>query len=164
MRGGAKSFNTKYGYCHLYPDRIELVRKDWVGWLMGFLFRRGYRRAVVLYVLLSIGLGLALLLSLSISNYFLSFFFLVATLVTIYASVRNRDLSFALVIPKKSIEKVNYHRAVEGESRATFVVYFRPNEGQPLLRRIIPLPTRTHQGTTLADTAYWMMRDEGLVE
>ncbi len=162
MRGGVKSFNTKNGYCHIYPDRLEIIRKDAVGWITLFLTKRGYRRAWVLYLLLSIAMVIATMLSISIGNYFLVLFFLLATLLTLGAAWKNRDLSFAPVIQKKNMDKVVYHRAVEGESRATFVVYFKTSEeSSKLLRRIIPLPTRTHQGTSLADTAYWMMRDEG---
>ncbi len=162
MRSGSKSFSTKNGVCHLYPDRIEIDRQDWVGVLSRFLFKKGYQRAWVLYLLLTLAMVIGLILSLSIANYFLVFFFVVMSLASVAAAFKNRDLSFIPVIPKKSIEKVVYRKAIESQSRAAFTIYFRPENR--LMRRMILLPTRTHQGTSLADTAYWMMRDEGLVE
>ena len=162
MRSGAKSFSIKNGHCYLYADRIEIVRSDVLGRLTQFLFRRGYQRARVLYLLLSLVLAIATVLSLAISNYFLVLFFGIMTLLGLYASQVNRSVSFAPIIPKRSIEKVHYRKAVQGEARAAFIVHFRPENR--LLKRIIPLPTRSHNGNSLADAAYWIMRDEGLVE
>jgi hypothetical protein len=162
MKPGARAFSIKGGQCHLYPDRIEVRRSDGVGRLTEFLFRRGYQRAIILYLLLALGLLLAALLAFSIDNYFLTSFLGAMALIAAGYAWTNRDLSFAPVIPKRSVEATQYRRAVQGEARAAFIIYFRP--GKHLLRRVILLPTRTHQGTSLADTAYWMMRDEGLIE
>jgi len=162
MRSGAKSFSIKNGHCYIYSDRIEIVRTDPMGRLLRFLFRRGYQRARILYLLLALAMAVATLLSFSIANYFLVLFFGIMTLLSLYASQVNRSVSFALTIPKRSIEQVTYRKAVQGEARAAFVVHFRPENR--LLKRIIPLPTRSHNGNSLADAAYWIMRDEGLVE
>lgn len=161
MKAGAKSFNIKGGYCHLYPDRIEIVRQDAWGRLIKLLFRRGYQRMRILYLLLAIGMAIAALITILIDNLFLGSFFGLLVPISLLAAWMNRDLSFAPVISKRSIEEVVYRRAVQGEARAAFIIYFRPE--QQCLRRIISLPTHVHQGTSLADTAYWMMRDEGLI-
>jgi len=161
MKSGAKSFNIKGGYCYLYPDRIEVLRQDALGQLTAFLFRRGYQRALVLYLLLSVLMVLGALITALIDNYFLASFFTLLIPFSLGAAWFNRDLSFAPVIPKRSVEHVEYRRAVQGESRAAFIISFRPEKR--LLRRVISLPTHTHRGTSLADTAYWMMRDDGLI-
>lgn len=162
MKPGVRSFTIKGGQCHLYPDRIEIRRSDWVGSLTNFLFRKGYQRAIILYLMLAIGLFLAAVLALLIENYFLASFLLGMGVLAGGTAIVNRDLSFVPVIPKRSIEKTEYRRAIQGEARAAFIIYFRPD--RQLLKRVILLPTLTHQGTSLADTAYWMMRDEGLVD
>mgnify|MGYP006268340823 CR=1 FL=1 len=162
MKAGAKSFNLQGGYCYLYPDRVEIQRNDALGRLTQFLSRRGYQRALVLYLLLSLGLALGALTTLLIDNLFLAAFFAILIPFSLGAAWVNRDLSFAPVIPKRSIEQVAYRRAVPGEARAKFVIHFRPDKRR--LRRVLAMPPQTHQGTSLADTAYWMLRDDGLIQ
>ncbi|RMG68090.1 MAG: hypothetical protein D6722_12215 [Bacteroidetes bacterium] len=162
MRGGSKSFATKNGSCHLYPDRIEIENHDLAGRLGAFLYRRGFRRAWVLYLLLALGMALAAASSYLIDNMFLAAFFAILVPVALIGLWTQRSVTYAPVIPRKEIESVVYRPAVKGVSRATFIIFFRPRKR--LMQRLIPLPGITQQGTSLADTAYWMMREEGLVE
>lgn len=162
MRGGSKSFVTKNGHCHLYPDRIEIEHHDIPGRLGAFLYRRGLRRAWVLYLLLSLAMSAAAGASILIENFFLAFFFGVLALAALAGVWTQRNMTYAPVVPRSQIESVVYRPAVTGVSRAAFVVYFRPR--RRLVQRLISLPSLTQHGTSLADTAYWMMREEGLVE
>jgi hypothetical protein len=88
-------------------------------------------------------------------------FFAISALVALYALWANRKISFAPLLPRKEIESVEYLPAVPGQSRARFLVQYRPRKR--LLTRILSMPTATHQGTTIADTAFWMMREEGFI-
>ncbi|GAB4415054.1 MAG: hypothetical protein OHK0039_23400 [Bacteroidia bacterium] len=156
-----KSFTTRNGTCHLYTDRIEIHREDLLGRVERWLYSRGMRRAWVLYALLAAALAIACLAAWLIDNYFLTLFFLTLVPVTLYAAWHHRYTSFAPVVLRSEIESVVYHKAVPGVSRAMFVVSYRPR--QRLVQRIISLPTLSQQGASVADTAYWMMRDEGLL-
>ena len=162
MKPGPKSFSLKSGNCHLYPDRLEVLRSDLQGRIMSSLANKGVHGAYLYYLVACLGLILAAFLSSYIDNYFLTFFFGVSALVSLYGLWVNRSVSYAHVIPRKQIESVQYKAAVQGVSRASFTIFFRP--GKRLYQRKLILPTATHQGTSLADTAFWMMREEGLIK
>ena len=161
MRTGPKSFPTKNGLCQLYSDRIEINVNGAFGKLMRWLFGRGFKSMSVIYGLLFIGFVASTTIALIIENYFLAFFFIIFGLVSLYALWINRNVSIAPVIQRKEIEKVVYNEAIQGVSRASFDIYFKP-EGR-MLKRKIYLPSLMQKGAEVANSAYWMMRDEGLV-
>jgi hypothetical protein len=162
MRTGARAFNTRYGVCHLLPDRIELSRNDLTGKVVAWLYGKGYERLSVLYISLAVVFFLAALFCILIRNYFLTFFFLIFAGLDLYALRLNRGMSFAPVILRENIESVMYYPAVEGVSRAMFTVIYR-NGDRKLLRRI-SLPGQYQNGDMIAEEALRMMRDEGLIE
>ena len=162
MSPGPKSFSLKSGNCYLYPDRVEIQRTDLQGRISAWLSKKGLHAASLYYLAFFVGLLIAALLSQLIQNYFLSFFFGASALASLYGLWVNRRVSYASIIPRDQIESVEYQPAVQGVSRARFAIDFRPKKR--LYQRIIPLPSATHQGTSLADTAFWMMREAGLIK
>ena len=162
MRTGPKTFPSKNGLCQLYSDRIEINVNGAFGKLLRWLYGKGFKSMSVIYGLLFVGFIAATAIAFLIDNYFLAFFFVVFSLVSLYALWINRNVSIAPVIQRREIEKVVYHEAVQGVSRASFDVYFRPEKR--LLKRKIFLPSLMQNGAEIANSAYWMMRDEGLVE
>jgi hypothetical protein len=157
-----RSFSTRNGYCHLLSDTIKLEYPGLTGKLHAWLERRGWRSVGWLYLLLAVGFGLAVLLALGIENYFLALFLGVFGLIALYGSWARRKYAISPVIQRKHIESVQYFPAVKGISRARFEVYFRP--GKRLFIREIPLPSLLQNGQTEAQSAYWMMREEGLIQ
>ncbi|MEM7368245.1 MAG: hypothetical protein AAF587_06550 [Bacteroidota bacterium] len=123
---------------------------------------KGIHGAYIYYVIAFVGLLTATFLTRLIDNYFLAFFFAISALGALYGLWVNRQISYATHIPRAQIESVAYAPAVQGVSRATLSILFRPKKR--LYRRKLILPNATHQGTSLADTAYWMMREEGLIQ
>lgn len=161
MQTHAKSFAIQHGTCHVYADRIEIRRQDIWGKLMSFLFARGLKRMFVLYGGLAVLFGLGIWGGWLLQNYFLSWFFSIASFFCLLLAWQQRKQSFAPVIFREQIDAIIYSPVVEGKSRAHFDIQF--HLGNQHLLRTLPIPSRTHRGTSLADTAYWMLKDEGLI-
>lgn len=159
MESRSKFFPTKSGQCHIYPDRIELISSSG---LDRMLAKRGVQRMVVIYFILLIVFGIAIGISLWINNYFLVAFFAIAWMFSLVSMWTNRNVSAATYIDRKHIERIDYEEAVPGQSRASFTVYFRPKK--QLLRRKILLPSILHNGHMVAQSAYYMFKDEGLLD
>ncbi|MEL6133030.1 MAG: hypothetical protein AAFR59_06655, partial [Bacteroidota bacterium] len=102
-------------------------------------------------------------LSFSLNNYFLTGFLAAAALLMVYYAVSKRKQTFAKVIYRSEIQSFVYHASNPGVSRAHFEIQFLPSARTKPLTRLIQLPTRTYNGASLADTAYWMIKDEGLI-
>ncbi|MEO0896518.1 MAG: hypothetical protein AAFY71_08985 [Bacteroidota bacterium] len=167
MRTSAKSFNIKGGYCSVYRDRLEINQHDVSGRVGKWLFQRGILSAAPLYLVLAILLLLGGGLGLVIQNYFLTFFLTLAAFMALYFFMQNRKYSFVPLILRQQIEKVHYEQAVPGKSRASFNILFAPDpENRPewLLHRKLILPNTVHKGTSVADTAFWILKDEGLIK
>ena len=162
MKPGTKSFSTRHGYCQIHPDHLEIVREDPYGRMIWWLFRKGISRVLWFYLLFSLGLVLVALMSVQINNYFLATFFALFSLMALWASWHNRFVSFATYIPRKQIEGVSYQEAVQGESRATFLIHFRPRKR--LLKRRLTMPSLSQGGSRIAQSAYYMLKEEGLIE
>lgn len=159
--GSAKRFPTRYGYCQIFPDRIELVREDATGRLLARLYARGRHRSLLVYFMLFCGFLLGAAVAILIENYFLFLFLGFFTVISLFGMWENRDVSFASVIPREAIERGAYHPAVEGQARAGFTLWFR-KDGR-LFRRKISLPSILHHGQSIAEAAVRIMREEGLV-
>ncbi len=157
-----RSFDIKNGYCQIYSDRIELQYKGLSGAFLRWLSRRGWRGEGLLYLMLTILFALLTLTAIIIENYFLALFFAVFSGVTLFALFQRRQYAFSLKIPRSEIEKVEYKEAVKGVSRAKFIIHFRPKKR--LFLREILLPSLMQNGQSVAQSAYWMMRDEGLIQ
>ncbi len=157
-----RSFSTKNGYCNLLPDRIELESRGLGGKIEGKMESMGWRSVGLLYLFLALGFFLSGLLSIYIDNYFLATFFAAFGLISLYASWMRRKYAFSRTMLRKEIEAVRYYEAVKGVSRARFEVDFRPKKR--LYIREILLPSLSQNGQTEAQSAYWMMREEGLIQ
>lgn len=138
------------------------MRSDVSGKMAEWLYRKGISVSIPFYLLATVLLGTLALVAYLIANFFLAIFLAASAVVALYALWHNRKTSISPVILRKDIESVSYQAAVPGQSRARFVIKYRPKKRE--LQRNLALPTATHQGTSIADTAYWMMREEGLVD
>ncbi|MEO0473184.1 MAG: hypothetical protein AAF206_26455 [Bacteroidota bacterium] len=153
-----RSFATRDGYCHLYSDRIEIEQS---GGLRKWLDQKGIRREAALYLLAVILFAILALVTVLIENYFLAIFFAGVMLVSLFTAFSQRNTSFAFRIPRSQIEEVHYFPAQEGMSRASFRIDYR--SGKSLLKRWVKLPGKTQNGNAIAQSAYWMMKEEGLL-
>ncbi|MEZ4775393.1 MAG: hypothetical protein R3D00_19570 [Bacteroidia bacterium] len=162
MQSRARSFPLKNGYCYLFQDHILIERNDFTGQILHFLEKRGLRRSWIIYLALLIALVLSALLAVKIENYFLAAFFAAFAFADLFAIWFSRKVSFASNIQREHITAVEYKEAVQGVSRASFTIFFRPKRAT--LRRTIFLPSIRKGDTQLAQAAYLMMKEEKLIE
>ncbi|MEM6805162.1 MAG: hypothetical protein AAF696_27445 [Bacteroidota bacterium] len=162
MRSGSKSFPTRNGECQIFSDRIEFHERGLAGKLGQWLYKKGFRRVSVLYALLFVAFTIAFFVSLWIENYFLAFFFFGAALMDLYALWSNRQLSLTPLIVRQNIQEVIFQKAMEGKARASIEVFFE-DEGRNYKKKI-SLPSLMYNGAAVENSAYWILRDEGLIK
>jgi len=159
MQQRVKSFPLRSGICAIYPDRIELDGKS-ITYTVSSLFTKwGIARYIWLHAILTLTFVLSLILFLALNNYFLALFFLFAMGFTLRLMWLKRRETFVTIIPRKQIDRIQFHPAVPGEKRASFTILFTPHHTQ--LKRKIVLPTR--KGEMIAQSAYLMMKDTGML-
>ena len=115
---------------------------------------------VLFYGLVALTFLIFALLFISLQNYFLAVFLAIAALFSLRLAWINRKISFAPFISKKQIEYISYHPAVPGESRTSFQIIY--NSGKRTLIRRLTLPTK--KGEMIAQSAYFMVKDTGLLK
>lgn len=157
----SKSFPIKNGFCLIYPDKLEINQQDLMGKMERFLYKRGFKTRMVLYLGLAMILLLASLISVIIANYFLATFLLVVAVAALYFLLKNRKLSLATEINRKQIQQVEYKEAIQGVSRAMFLVHFE--EGNKSYLKQLQLPPSSPKGQMIVQSALMMMKDEGLI-
>ena len=162
MRATTRSFPLREGQCILHYDRIELVYPGPKGWFLAWANKRKLTSMAFWYFVGAVGFLATALFSVIIDNWFLAFFFFAFALLSVVGSVAYRSLSLRTNIERALIEEVVYREAVEGVSRAYFEVFFRP--GKQLRVRKLSLPGKHQQGGQIANSAYWMMKEEGLIK
>ena len=160
MQVNAKTFPLRSGSCHIYPDSIHIRGKGASYFLSRLFSKWGFERIVVFYGLLTIGFLACLLLAVGIQNYFLALFFAIAAIFSLRMAWINRKVSFAPVITKKQIEYIEYLPAIPGERRSSFLIVY--HSGERTLHRKLVLPTR--KGDMIAQSAYYMVKDTGLLK
>ena len=158
---GKRSFPTRTGYCHLYADRIEIEINGFTGRLRSWLSGKRLASMWLYYLALSVLFLLSALLALTIENYFLAAFLGVFAVISLVALWIYRRHTFSVNILRDQIDRVEYSPAVEGQSRASFQVYYQP--GRYMMQRPILLPGKSQNGASVAQSAYWMMKEEGLL-
>lgn len=161
MRVAGRSFPLNDGRCVIHHDRLELEYGGLHGMWLRWANARRLTSVGFWYFIGALGFLLAALLSVIINNWFLAFFFLLFTGMSTVASWVNRQASLRILIEKKDIRSVEFHEAVEGVSRAYFRVFFAPS--RHLRMRKLLLPSKLKQGTQVANAAYWIMKEEGLM-
>lgn len=161
MEPKAKRFPTLHGFCVIYSDRVEIVDQRMLGRLNQWLNNNKLSGKRVFYIVLILFFLLAALVSFVLEIYFLLIFFMASLAFVFHDIWKNRKLSFAPLIPKKDITEVHYLEAVPGERRAAFHIYFQIKEKVRLRR--IQLPRQSKQTTMVAQSAYQMMKDAGLL-
>ena len=160
MEANVKSFPLKLGSCHIYQDSIQIKGKGISSLLSRFFFKRGFQRVVLFYGLMALAFLVFALLFISLQNYFLALFLAIAALFSLRLAWINKKISFAPFISKKQIEYISYHPAVPGESRTFFQIVYTSGK-RTLIRRLI-LPTK--KGEMIAQSAYYMIKDTGLLK
>lgn len=160
MEANVKSFPLKSGSCHIYQDSIQIKGKGLSSFLSPFFYKRGFQRVVLFYSLLAISFLVFALLFISLQNYFLAIFLAIAAFFSLWLAWINRKISFAPFIDKKQIEYISYHPAIPGESRTSFQIVY--TSGKRILIRRLTLPTK--KGEMIAQSAYFMIKDTGLLK
>ena len=153
------AFPTKTGACVLHEDRLELTREGWRGGIASVIFGKDNSRHRLSLWLTAVGSLFAALFCLWLNNYLLLVFFLGFAGYYFYNLWNSRDISTETIIPYEKIHGVDYHPAVEGESRPYFAVHFTDSKGK-LRRRMIILPAAGNGGREAAQTAQYLFRSQ----
>lgn len=153
-----RTFPLKQGACHITAEGVEIQQTG----LMSILISRLKGRKLYFNFLVTLGLGFAALLSLTIKNYLLFSFFAAMTAFYAILSWQQRDVSLARFIARDQIESVFFQEAVPGESRASFIIWYRNTRGKRLQRKLL-LPTRNEQDNMVVQSAIQIMREENLL-
>ncbi|MEM6265278.1 MAG: hypothetical protein AAGI38_22445 [Bacteroidota bacterium] len=162
MQETARSFPTKSGYFHIYSDRIELEANGVADRITRFLHGMGITRMWGINLMWLSALVLAILVSLVIDNYLLVAFFGAISLWQVWNMWRTRDISSSYSIQRDRVDRITYHPAVKGSSRAFFTIHFFTKKGRSL-RRTVSLPGSNQEGGAIAQSAQVMLREEGLL-
>ena len=164
MEPRTKSFPLRSGYCHIYPDRIEIEQRSVAGKLLHSLLKKGSKRVFWIYGFLTLLFLIATLIAFSLTNYFLVLFFLVAAIFSLVNQFQKRLVSLATYIPRNQIQQVVYNPSVKGERRASFSIFFQPEPEKQVLQRDLLLPGSYQQrGEMVEQSAYYLMRDAGFL-
>lgn len=153
-----RTFPLKQGSCHISSEGVEIQQSGFIS----VLITRLKGRKLYFNLLITAGLGLAFVLALVIENYLLASFFAAMTFFYAFLSWQQRDISLSRYIPRDQIESVFFQEAIPGQSRASFVFWYRSKRGKRLQRKIL-LPVRNEQDNMVVQSAIQIMREEKLL-
>jgi hypothetical protein len=142
----------------MMPEGIEIRQ----GGFMPTLANKLKGRVLYFNLLITVALLFAFLLALVIQNYLLASFFAAMAGFYIFLSWQQRNISLTRFIPRDQIESVFFHEAIPGQTRASFVIWFRNPKGKRLQRKLL-LPVRSEQDNMVVQSAIQIMREENLL-
>lgn len=159
MQVRPQSFPISGGQCKVFSDRVTVEQKSPFILLVNKWF--GGKLKPVYAILASI-LALGAIAGWLIQNYFIAFFLLCFSVYFLFILFKDGESSVKLELLKSQIESVVYMEPVPGKSRGEFEIYFLENEKR--YRRKISLATGGKQGLMIAQGAYHIFRDAGLID
>jgi hypothetical protein len=158
----AATFETKTGFCHIFPDRIVLSRDGIAGEIASVTVGNNIARILVIYGMMALGF-----LAIAIDGYRKGILAQqivpgVLAVVLICSIVASRNNSAAPVIGRSRIRKVTFRKAIPGFTRSHFVVRFEDERGK-LKKRLIMLPGSLTGGPKETEKAVKIMTEAGLI-
>ena len=157
-----KTFRTKFGFCHIIPDRIVLTNDGNVENV------NDTPDGTILVKLMTVyGIMAVVFIYFAYDNYiegqmFFSVLFGAAALYLIYGIAVSTNNSAASVIRRSMIKKVSFKKAIPFVTRSRFEVLFENSEGK-IKKRLIMLPGSLTGGDRETEKALKIMKDENLL-
>jgi hypothetical protein len=156
----AKTFRTKTGFCHIFPDRIVISRSGFVGDMAKVVVGNNISRILIVYFLVA-----CLALYKSYKAYQTAYYFGVAiwlalSIYLLVAIYRSRKNSATSTIFRNTIQHITFKPAAPGLTRACFIVKFTENDKQR--QRLIMLPGSLTGGADETEKALQIIKEEGL--
>ena len=159
MQVRPQSFPIAGGICKVQSDRIFIQQSSPVVFLANKWFKG---KLSPIYLISGILLVMGCIAAWAIRNYFLAFFLLVFAVYFFIMLGKSRNKSLKNELFKKQVEKVVYHEPIPGKSRGEFVIHFL--EENKKFHRYISLATSGKKGLMIAQGAYHIFKDAGLID
>lgn len=157
-----KTFKTKTGYCHVFPDKIILTRDGIIGNVAKVTAGNGMARTFIIYVAFSLWLFYSAYDSYRSGQLFQPVFFLLLGFWLCYGIISSRNNSATPVIDRSKIKNVKFIKGIEGITRSRFEVFFENDQGK-IKRRMIMLPGSLTGGREATEEALKIMTEENLL-
>lgn len=150
-------FKTKTGCCYVLPDRIVLTREGAIGQAAEAVTGNNIARPLFLYGVLAAGLAYFAYDSYLKAEYVSAGCFGLLAVPLAYGILRSLNNSAQPVLPRKHIQRVTFHPARAGLTRARFEVLFLDAQGKQK-KRLIMLPGSLADGKAETEKAVAIMR------
>jgi len=157
-----KTFKTKTGYCHIFPDKIVLTRDGVVGNVAKIVTGKSISRLLIIYSILSLVLLYSAYNSLKNNQILESVLLFLVGVYLIYGILTSLNNSASPIIDRKKITNIKFKKAIIGLTRSRFEVFFKDEKGK-IKKRLIMLPGSMNDGQNETKTALKIMQDENLL-
>lgn len=159
MSGNEKTFRTKSGYCHIFPDHILLNRSGVAGSLSKALVGKNVLRILIIYGIMTLALAYLAYDYYQKGYSGTAIFFAVASFLVALNLLKSRKYSAEHKIPRDKIRQVTFQNATSGFTRSSFLIEFE-NEQEQIKKRLILLPGSLTGGAEETERALEIMREE----
>lgn len=153
----ARKFRTKYGYCHILPDRIVFTHRNLLGTLGDMAIEGKMSRVLVTYSFLALFTLYFSWVQVERSNEIWAVIFAIIGGYLAYAVIQGLNLSAHPIIRRSGIEQVQYSKPIEGLNPPTVEIRFKDHKGRTR-RRLIALKFGEEQQALVA------LKAEGLMD
>jgi hypothetical protein len=157
-----KTFKTKTGYCHIFPDKIVLSRDGVAGTVAKVIVGNSITRILLIY-----GLIAAFLLYLAFDSYqdgqaTIAVLQVLLSIYLLFSISRSLNNSAEPIIDRGRIQNIRLKKAVPGLTRSYFQVNFSDENGKTK-KRLIMLPGSLSNGKEETEKAIQIMKEENLL-
>ncbi|WP_306349740.1 phosphoribosylaminoimidazolesuccinocarboxamide synthase [Flavobacterium sp. '19STA2R22 D10 B1'] len=156
-----KTFRTRTGFCHIFPDKIVLTRKQEIDDLSKIKTGTTIYSTLVIYGFIVLWLLYSAYINYQEGKSVILFLKLLVAVFLIYSIVRSFNNSTTPIIERKKVKSVKFHDAKPGLTRAYFEVFFE-DEKRNVKKRLILLPGSLSKGDVETKKAVKIMREEKL--
>jgi len=157
-----KTFKTKTGYCHIFPDRIVLTRDGIVGNISKVTVGNNISRILIIYGGISFGLFYLAFNSFKQGQISELIIFGLLGLYLIYGIINSLNNSATPIIYREKIRDVKFKKAIIGLTRSRFELLFEDENGK-IKKRLIMLPGSLTDGQNETNKAIQIMMDEKII-
>lgn len=158
----SKTFKTKTGNCHIYPDKIVLTKDGRFANIGKGIVGESMVRGLLIVGAMAIGLFYYSVTAYQASQFGLSVLYGLFALWVLYGMVTSLNGSLTPVIDRMKIKEVRFKRAITGITRSRFEVMFE-DENQKIKKRMIMLPGLLTNGKEETERALRIMQEEQLL-
>lgn len=158
-----KTFKTKTGFCHIFPDKIVLTRDGVVGNVAKGTDGNNIARTLLIYGAITVGLFYFGYESFKSGQTLQPILFGLIGLYLIYGILSSLNNSATPIIDRKKIKDLKLKKAVERLTRSRFEVLFEDENGK-IKKRLIMLPGSLTDGQNETEKAIEIMREEQLLK